>query len=328
MDSNFLWWIEALVGFGVLGALQYGLKKIITHTQSRIGKICMPPLTSLIWALGFLYFVDLLGHRWGLSIILNYLSALRKTVVIGAFLWLFFRWKTEIEKNLQTKKVDITTVQMIGRLVTLAMGVITALIIMQIFGVNTAPLLAFGSIGAASLGFAGKDVMANFCSGIMLHITRPFVKGDQIHLPEKNLEGIIEEIGWFRTSIRDTEKRAVYLPNNFFSTMLVTNISRITRRRIKQKIRIPLSEVGKISDVVKKIRELISRFPGVDAEYPIHVYLHSFGDYACEIEIEAFSNILDLTLFNRFQQDLLLAIQTELQAMDIPLALPTLRQIS
>ena len=81
---------------------------------------------------------------------------------------------------------------------------------------HIAPLLAFGSIGAASLGFAGKDVIANFCSGLMLHITRPFVIGDEIMLPEKNLEGNIEEIGWFKTSIRDKEKRAVYLPNNFF----------------------------------------------------------------------------------------------------------------
>jgi small-conductance mechanosensitive channel len=78
---------------------------------------------------------------------------------------------------------------MVGKLATVAVGVLSGLIILQIFGVNIAPLLAFGSIGAASIGFAGKDVMANFCSGIMLHITRPFIIGDQIYLPEKNLEG-------------------------------------------------------------------------------------------------------------------------------------------
>src|SRR5690242_9533731 len=100
MNSDFFWWIEALVGFAVLIGLQLGLKKIIDHTQSRVGRICMPPITALIWSLGILYFVDLMGHCYGLVMILKYLSALRKTVVIGAFVWLFFRWKSEIEKNL------------------------------------------------------------------------------------------------------------------------------------------------------------------------------------------------------------------------------------
>ena len=128
---------------------------------------------------------------------MGYLGALRKTAVIACAAWFFFRWKNEIEESLladPTKKVDITTVRMVGRLVSLGLGVITGLVIMQLFGVNTAPLLAFGSIGAASIGFAGKDVMANFCSGIMLQITRPFVRGDLIFLPEKHLEGHIEDI--------------------------------------------------------------------------------------------------------------------------------------
>ncbi len=333
MDSNYFWWMEALLGIVALLAIQWGVKIAIARTEkqnkqgwkSRVGKIFHLPLSLLIWVLGALYLIDVVGEPIGFSIAIKYLEPVRKTMVVGCITWIFYRWKHEVEEALlaqSVKKVDSTTIQMVGRLATVAVGVISGLIILQVFGVNIAPLLAFGSIGAASLGFAGKDVMANFCSGIMLHITRPFVIGDQIYLPEKELEGHIEEIGWFRTSIRDKEKRAVYLPNNFFSTMLLVNISRMTHRRFKQQLKIGFDDVSKVSQVADKMRMHLENTPEIDTKYPLHVYLKSFGEYACEIEIDAYSTLIDQELFNRLQQRILMELQAILQEMDIELAIP------
>jgi MscS family membrane protein len=284
-------------------------------------------VTTLIWALFGIYLIGVIERHYDLGIAMEYLRAIRKTAVVACSAWLFFRWKNEIENTLladHTKKIDATTVRMVGRLVTLAIGLVATLLIMQLFDVNIAPLLAFGSIGAASIAFAGKDIMANFCSGIMLQITRPFVRGDRILLPEKHIEGHIEDIGWFRTSIRDMEKRAVYLPNNYFSTMVVVNISRITHKRVHQTLKLPLNAIGKISEAVPEIRETISRARTIDNDCPLHVFLKTFGDYACEIEIEAYSTITDHEAFNQFQQEILLKIQAILARKEIPFALPTM----
>ena len=158
----------------------------------------------------------------------------------------------------------------------------------------------------------------------MLQITRPFVRGDLIFLPEKHLEGHIEDIGWFRTSIRDTEKRAVYLPNNYFSTMLVVNVSRMTHKRLKQTLKLPLNAIGKIETVVPTIRGTITQFRSIDTHLPVHVFLKTFGDYACEVEIEAYSSITDTEQFNKFQQEVLLKIQSVLAQEEIPFAVPTM----
>ena len=333
MSSNYFWLIQALAGFlGVFG-LQYGINKLISLAgkkkgegwRLRIAKILKPPVTTLLWALYTVYLVKVFGKHFDFGSGMEYLSAVRKTAVIVCSSWLFFRWKNEIENNFladPSKKVDVTTVRMVGRLITLAIGLVTSLIILQTFGVNIAPLLAFGSIGAASIGFAGKDVMANFCSGIMLQITRPFVRGDHILLPEKHIEGHIEDIGWFRTSFRDVEKRAVYLPNNYFSTMVVVNITRITHKRLKQTLKLPLTSIEKISDAIPQIREMISLTETIDNNYPLHVFLKTFGDYACEVEIEAYSTITDNETFNRFQQMILLKVQAILAEKEIPFALP------
>jgi len=335
MSSNYFWIIEALAGFiGVFG-IQYSIKKIITWAgkkkdeswRLRIAKVLKPPVTTLLWALYAVYLVKLLGKHFDFGSGMEYLSAVRKTAVIVCSAWLFFRWKNEIENTLMvdpSKKVDTTTVRIVGRLATLAIGLVTTLVILQTFGVNIAPLLTFGGIGAAAIGFAGKDVIANFCSGIMLQIARPFVPGDLILLPEKQIEGHIEEIGWFKTSIRDIEKRAVYLPNNYFSTMVVVNVTRMTHKRIKQTLKLPLTAIEKISDAIPKIREMISRTETIDPRYPIHVFLKTFGDYACEVDIEAFSTITDTVKFNQFQQKLMLQVQAILAEQEIPFALPTM----
>ncbi len=335
MSSNYFWLVQALAGFlGVFG-LQYGIKKLISMAgkkkgegwRLRIAKILKPPVTALLWALYAVYLIKVCGKHFDFGSGMDYLSSVRKAAVIVCSSWLFFRWKNEIETTLladPSKKVDVTTVRMVGRLITLAIGLVTSLVILQTFGVNIAPLLAFGSIGAASIGFAGKDVMANFCSGIMLQITRPFVRGDQILLPEKHIEGHIEDIGWFRTSIRDIEKRAVYLPNNYFSTMVVVNITRMTHKRLKQTLKLPLTSIEKISDAIPQIREMISLTETIDNHYPLHVFLKTFGDYACEVDIEAYSTITDNEMFNKFQQAMLLKVQAILAEKEIPFALPTM----
>lgn len=335
MNSNYFWVFKIVAGFiGVFG-LQYGIKKILSLAgkkrgetwRFRIAKVLKPPVTVLIWVLFVVYAINILGQQFDFSYGMDFLSAIRKAAIIICSAWLFFRWENEIENVLladSSKKIDVTTVRMIGRLATLAIGLVTVLVTLQTFGINIVPLLTVGSIGAAAIGFAGKDVIANFCSGIMLQITRPFIRGEQILLPEKQIEGHVEDIGWFRTSIRDIEKRAVYLPNNYFSTMVVVNVSRMTHKRFKQTLKLPLSAIEKISDAVPKVRQAIASTESIDTHYPVHVFLKTFGDYACEIEIEAYSTVTNIEAFNRFQQMLLLKIQGVLADKEIHLAIPTM----
>jgi MscS family membrane protein len=335
--ESFLWVFEVVFGITVVIGLQCALRKFFIFIRSKkathlhdwrhqIDRIVQPPLTLMLWVFGAVYVLDVLGEQFGLkTVFISYLFALRKAVFIASFGWLFFRWKNEVQKSLladHARKHDATTIEIIGRLSTIGIVILAGLIMLQTLGVNTAPLLAFGSIGAASIGFAGKDVMANFCSGMMLHITRPFVVGDYIFLPEKHLEGHIEEIGWFRTALRDKEKRPVYLPNNFFSTMLVINISRMSHRRILQTIQVEFEDAAKIPELTAKIREEILSHPTIDSALPMHVHFLAFGPHGCDIGIDAYSTETDQGKFYLIQEELLLKIQKTLMEREIKIAIP------
>jgi MscS family membrane protein len=318
------WWVEALAGVAIIFGIHYGIKKIISlvhhqgevkhrNWQAYLDKILFPPLSILIWTLAFVYVFDVMGQHLGFSVGVGYLHPLRKAVAVVCFAWILFRWKDFAQKGINAdphRKVDPSTLLVIGRLSSIAIIILSLLIILQIFGLNTAPLVAFGSIGAASLGFAGKDVIANFCSSMMLNITRPFVVGEEIYLPEKSLQGHVEEVGWFRTLIRDKEKRAVYLPNNFFSTMLLVNISRMTHRRIYQIVRISFEDGEKVSEIVGQIRSLIIMHPRIDRRLPVHVHFQNFGDYSYEIKVEAYCFETEQGRFNAVEQEILLGIKT------------------
>ena len=334
----YLWIVEVIIGVCALIGLQYGAKKIILYHRHKEGlhahdwrvkldQIAYLPLAVLLWIVGAAYVLEIVGTQLDFPIALEYLSIFRKAAAIVCLMWLFFRWKNEYQMSLlaqKEKKVDVGMVQAIGRLSTVAVIVLTGLILLQAFGLNIAPLLAFGSVGAAALGFAGKDVIANFWSGLMLNLTQPFIVGDQILLPEKNLNGIIEEIGWFRTLIRDTEKRAVYLPNSYFSTQVLINVSRMTHRHFKQRIRIPFEKVEQVDEVAEKVRQIFASHPKIDKKVAFYVHLDQFGESFAEIEIEAYSTELDQDRFYRVQQELLLQVFRSLREQGVELSIPEL----
>lgn len=329
-----MWWIEAVVGMGVLLSIQYAIKKIVskfgvkraksaTDWRHRLGVIIHPPLVVIIWTVGIVYVLEILGHQFHISTGVAYLHPLRGAIVIVSLVWVWFRWQREFQKAIfreRKTKWDMTTLQVVGRLSTIAVLLVAGVLLLHIFGLNIAPLVALGSIGAASLGFAGKDVIANFCSGFILHITRPFVVGDTVHLPEKDLEGVIEEIGWFRTLMRDKDKRTVYLPNNFFSTQLLVNDSRATHRRLKHTLRVPFEHAKGMDVFVQKVKNLLKGSKEVDHHLPSYVYFSSYGEQACEVEIDAYAKALSWEEFYAFQERFLLQVYNLLEESKIELA--------
>jgi MscS family membrane protein len=179
------------------------------------------------------------------------------------------------------------------------------LIIFQIWGLNILPLIAFGGIGAAAIGFAAKDVIANFFGGLMLYINRPFMVGDLIVLPNHRIEGHVEEMGWYLTCVRDKEKRPVYLPNAIFSNIHVINSSRMTHRRIEEKIHINHVNFSKLKSATDRIRSMIASHPDVDTHLPLLVVFHTFTPNHIELYIDFYTLQTRYEKYLTLKQDIL-----------------------
>ena len=49
---------------------------------------------------------------------------------------------------------------------------------LQTLGYSISGLLALGGVGGIAIGFAAKDLLANFFGGLMSYLDRPFKIGD------------------------------------------------------------------------------------------------------------------------------------------------------
>ena len=87
--------------------------------------------------------------------------------------------------------------------------------------------MAFGGIGGIAIGFAAKDLLANFFGALMIFLDRPFSIGDWIRSPDREIEGVVEDIGWRSTKIRTFDKRPLFIPNSAFASLTVENASKM-----------------------------------------------------------------------------------------------------
>jgi small-conductance mechanosensitive channel len=78
-----------------------------------------------------------------------------------------------------------------------------------------------------ALGFALKDVLSNFVSGVMLLAYRPFRLGDVIEMGE--FVGTIETIRIRDTLVRAADGRLIVIPNTKLITEVVVNHSDAAR---------------------------------------------------------------------------------------------------
>src|SRR3954470_1268089 len=84
-----------------------------------------------------------------------------------------------------------------------------------------ASLLASGVIAAAVIGFAARQVLANFVAGIMLAVTQPLRVGDWVTF-EGNY-GVVEDVRLNFTIMRTPSDQRIVIPNEKLATGVLRN---------------------------------------------------------------------------------------------------------
>ena len=229
-------------------------------------------------------------------------------------------------KNLSSED-DITliteTYEIVVRILKILVVVITALIIMQEIGLSISGLLAFGGVGGLIVGLAAKDLLSNFFGGMMIFFDRPFRVGEFIKSPDRNIEGIVEKIGWRLTVVRTFSKNVLYIPNTAFSSIIVENATRMSNRRINETIGIRYDDLNKITDIIQDVNNVLESNPDIDQTQKAKVYFKSFSASSCDFFIYAFTITKDWEEFLRIKQDVLLKVAGIIEAHDAEIAYPT-----
>ena len=285
------------------------------------------PIGWAIWLFGVLFAAEVAG-RGSESELFAYIGVMRDVVGISLLAWFAVRLINQIEARAGGKRdragnMDRTTVAVIGKLLRASVLITALLTALQTLGFPITGVLAFGGVGGLAVGFAARDLLANFFGALMIFLDRPFEVGDWIRSPDREIEGTVEDIGWRLTRIRTFDERPLYVPNAAFASLSVENPSRMRNRRIYEIIGVRYDDLAALRGVVDGIRDMLRNHPDIDAERTLIVNFLNFAPSSLDIMVYTFTKTTEWTAFHAVKEDVLLKIAAIVAARGAEIAFPT-----
>lgn len=333
-----VWWIEIFIV--VLGSLLLGylankaIFKLERHAEKTkslwddaLVQASRKPVVFLIWMLGINFALgigaNVLETSWG-----GLVEPLNRLAILFAISLFLINFVKRVERNLthpdyMDRPMDVTTVRAIGKLTRASVIITVVLIALQMFGYSVSGLLAFGGIGGLAIGFAAKDLLANFFGGLMIYLDRPFAVGDWVRSPDREIEGTVEDIGWRLTCIRTFDKRPLYIPNSIFNTISLENPSRMTNRRIFETLGIRYSDINAMDDIVREVKNMLTNHEEIDTSKTLIVNFNKFSESSIDFFIYTFTKTTDWVRFHEIKQDVLLKVAEIIDRSGSQMAFPT-----
>lgn len=287
------------------------------------------PLRLIVWGIGVLLAAKIIVEVES-DAFTGLLYTTADLTLVFALTWFLLRTTNEVERNVFARKVedessrmDQTTAEALAKLMRASIVITGILIALQTIGISIAGLLAFGGMGGIAVGFAARDLLANFFGGLTIYMDRPFAVGDWVRSPDREIEGIVESIGWRSTRIRTFDKRPLYVPNAVFTNVLIENPSRMTNRRINETLGVRYDDMGQVAGITEEVSEMLRGHEAIDESKTLMVHLDSFGAHSLDFFIYCFTYTTDWQEFHRIKQDVLLRIAAIVEARGAEFAFPT-----
>ena len=282
------------------------------------------PASWIIWLQGLAIAADLILAQTG-SAIFGYADSVRDIGVLVCVTWFvlgIIRGTEEVYIE-TAEQMDKTTAQALGKLLRLVVFITAGLVILQTLGYSISGVLAMGGVGGIAVGFAAKDLLANFFGGLIVYLDRPFAVGDWIRSPDREIEGVVETIGWRVTVIRNFQSQPMYVPNSVFTTVIVENPSRMQNRRIYETIGLRYSDVTNMDKVVAEVEAMLRQHEAIDADKTMMVNFNKFGASSLDFFIYCFTRTTRWVEFHEVKQDVMLRIAEIIKANHAEVAFPT-----
>lgn len=285
------------------------------------------PIMMAVWLLGITWVVYSIQRQFG-SEIPNLFYYAQRITIIFCLTWFVTRFITGVEhivisEEKMKEPMDATTVFAVGKLLKAICVIIAVLVILQTTGYSISGVLAFGGVGGLAIGFAAKDLLANFFGGLMIYLDRPFKVGDWIRSPDKEIEGTVIKVGWRLTTIMTFDKRPLYVPNSFFTTISVQNPSRMTHRRIFETLGVRYSDAQDLPEIIDQVKSMLLAHPEIDTTQTMIVNFTSFGKSSLDFFIYTFTHTIDWIKYHEVKQDVLLKVLNIIEEKGAEVAFPT-----
>lgn len=186
-----------------------------------------------------------------------------------------------LRRWLERTEADTGVLQFLDALLKYTMYFILIVIILTLFGVTTASVVAVVGSAGLTLGLALQGSLSNFAGGVLILLLKPFRVGDYIKEDTHGNEGTVSEISIFYTKLAMPDGKTVVIPNGSLANSSLTNATHANMRRVDLEVGIAYEADLKLAkDVIRQQAEAeVCRLP----EEELLVFVSELG--ASEVKI-------------------------------------------
>ena len=297
----------------VIGRLHKIVKKTKTDIDNVVIEVIEGPLKFLPIVIGFFIATSYIEFNADIIILIEKIN---RTFITIFIFWLLLQLIVpfsfvikKFEEQLTTALIDWTLKGL--KILVIIIGIVAVL---ELWGIKVGPIIAgLGLLGVA-VALGAQDLFKNLISGIMILMERRFKIGDVIHIAGE-AEGIVEQIGFRSTLIRQFDSNLVMVPNFKFAERSVTNSSRRINRRIRWIIGLEYrTTVEQLKNMRNQIKEFIDKdknFKNDDKSYfsSSYVRIDSFSDSSIDMLVQCFTNVTNWNEYIKVKETLAITIK-------------------
>lgn len=256
-----------------------------------------------------------------LETLITMLPNLLIAVVVVLLFWKVAKWVNRGMRNGLGRVMDNR--QAAGLLSTIATlgvriaGIFVALSILQLDKAVTSLLAGVGILGLA-LGFAFQDLAANFVSGVLMTMKRPFRMGDLVKIGDDL--GFIEQVDLRTTSMRQLNGQLIIIPNRRIYENTLMNYARAQSRRVEVAVGVSYDDdLEAAKDIAERVLEgLAVRH----ASRPVDVVYTGFGGSSIDMVCRFWITETGQGDFLAARSDAIMAIKRAFDDAEISIPFP------
>lgn len=155
------------------------------------------------------------------------------------------------EKGSYNRIVTIT--KLFERIIKIALIFIGVTIIMSVFGISIAPILATLGVFSLAIGVGAQNLVKDIINGFFIIFEDQYSVGDLVEI--EGIEGIVEDVGLRVTKVRDFGKILHIIPNSNISI-----VSNKERANVRTRIDFYVDNSCDPNFVSEKIKKAIEKY--------------------------------------------------------------------
>ncbi|ELE5889823.1 mechanosensitive ion channel [Vibrio fluvialis] len=178
---------------------------------------------------------------------------------------------------------DEIVARLLSKIASYSVYLLALVIILDLFGVNTASLVALVGAAGLAIGLALKDTLSNIAAGIMILFLKPIKKGEFVEFA--GYTGSVRDIGLFTSVFETSDGLYISSPNRTVWGATIKNFSRNNRRRME--VTVGISYKDSVDVGLEVLKELALSHEAIMRDPQPQVMVQMLADSSVNLQLRA-----------------------------------------